>query len=102
MCESCINEIKHVQNDKLLCEFTHKNHRKKTLGNIDEVEKLAQSAVRKMYITDNIRFSRHLFLEQLNNQFLFFILVQTQSPKNSLICSSLLGKTWSGQVDYPS
>ena len=67
---------------------------KKTLGSIDEVEKLVQSAVRKMYITDNIRFSRHLFLEQLNNQFSFFILVQTQSPKNSLICSSLLGKTW--------
>ena len=25
-----------------------------------------------------------------------------QSPKNPLICSSSLGKTWSRQVDYPS
>ena len=50
---------------------------KKTLGQIDEVEKFVQSDVRKMNITDNIRFSRYLFLEQLNNQFLFFILVHT-------------------------
>ena len=41
---------------------------KKTLGQIDEVEKFMQSDVRKMNITDNIRFSRFLFLEQLNNQ----------------------------------
>ena len=27
---------------------------------------------------------------------------QNQSPKNPCIRSSLLGKTWSGQVDYPS
>ena len=41
---------------------------KKTLGQIDEVEKFVQSDVQKMNITDNIRFSRYLFLEQLNNQ----------------------------------
>ena len=29
VCESRINEIKHVQNEKPLCEFTHKYHRKK-------------------------------------------------------------------------
>ena len=29
VCESRINEIKHVQNDKPLHEFTHKNHREK-------------------------------------------------------------------------
>ena len=42
--------------------------KKKTSGQIDEVEKFVQSDVRKINITDNIRFSRHLFLEQLNNQ----------------------------------
>ena len=41
---------------------------KKTSGQIDEVEKFVQSGVRKMNITDSIRFSRYLFLEQLNNQ----------------------------------
>ena len=67
--ESRINEIKHVQNEKPLHEFTHKYHRKKkTSGQIDEVEKFVQSDVRKINITDNIRFSRYLFLEQLNNQ----------------------------------
>ena len=67
--ESRINEIKHVQNEKPLREFTHKYHRKKkTSGQIDEVEKFVQSDVRKINITDNIRFSRYLFLEQLNNQ----------------------------------
>ena len=40
---------------------------KKTLGQIDEVESL-QSDVRKMNITDNIWFSKYLFLEQLNKQ----------------------------------
>ena len=45
-------------------------HRKKqkTSGQIDEVEKFVQSDVRKINITDNIRFSRYLLLEQLNNQ----------------------------------
>ena len=67
--ESRINEIKHVQNEKPLHEFTHKYHRKKkTSGQIDEVEKFVQSDVRKINITDNIRFSRYLFSEQLNNQ----------------------------------
>ena len=42
--------------------------KKKTSGQIDEVEKFVQSDVRKINITDNIRFSRYLFLEQLNNQ----------------------------------
>ena len=41
---------------------------KKTSGQIDEVEKFVESDVRKRNITDNIRFSRYLFLEQLNNQ----------------------------------
>ena len=37
--ESRINEIKHVQNEKPLREFTHKYHQKKnTSGQIDEVE----------------------------------------------------------------
>ena len=44
---------------------------KDTLGQIDLVEKFLHSDVRKMNITDNIRFSKYLFLEQ------FFILVQT-------------------------
>ena len=42
--------------------------KKKTSGQIDEVEKFVQSDVRKINLTDNIRFSRYLFLEQLNNQ----------------------------------
>ena len=42
--------------------------KKETSGQIDEVEKFVQSDVRKINITDNIRFSRYLFLEQLNNQ----------------------------------
>ena len=42
--------------------------KKKNSGQIDEVEKFVQSDVRKINITDNIRFSRYLFLEQLNNQ----------------------------------
>ena len=50
---------------------------KQTLGQIDEVENFVQSDVWKMNITDNIWFSRYLFLEQ------FFILVQT----NSIICT---------------
>ena len=41
---------------------------KKTSGQIVEVEKFLQSDVRKMNVTDNIQFSRYLFLEQLNNQ----------------------------------
>ena len=41
---------------------------KDTLGQIDLVEKFVHSDVRKMNITDNIQFSRHLFLDQLNNQ----------------------------------
>ena len=41
---------------------------KKTSGQIDEVEKFMQSDVWEMNITDNIRFSKYLFLEQLNNQ----------------------------------
>ena len=66
---SCINEIKHIQNHKPLRAFSHKNHRKKkTFSQIDEVEKFVQSDVRKMNITENIRFSRNLFLEQSNNQ----------------------------------
>ena len=44
---------------------------KQTLGQIDEVENFVQSDVWKINITDNIWFSRYLFLEQ------FFILVQT-------------------------
>ena len=32
----------------------------------------------------------------------FYSIKKRQSPKNPLIRSSLLGKTWSGQVDYPS
>ena len=47
---------------------TNITEKKKTLGQIDEVEKFVQSDVRKMSITDNIRFFRYLFLEQLNNQ----------------------------------
>ena len=47
----------------------YKNHGKKnTSGQMDEVEKFAQSDVQKINITDNIQFSRYLFLEQLNNQ----------------------------------
>ena len=42
--------------------------KKKTSGQIDEVEKFVQSDVWKINITDNIGFSRYLFLEQLNNQ----------------------------------
>ena len=44
------------------------NEKKKTLGQIDEIEKVLQSDVRKMNITDNVWFSRYLFLEHLNNQ----------------------------------
>ena len=47
---------------------TNITEKKKTSGQIDEVEKFVQSDVRKINITDNIRFSRYLFLEQLNNQ----------------------------------
>ena len=47
---------------------TNITEKKKTAGQIDEVEKFVQSDVRKINITDNIRFSRYLFLEQLNNQ----------------------------------
>ena len=36
---------------------------KKTSGQIDEIEKFVQSDVQKMNNTDNIRFSRYLFLE---------------------------------------
>ena len=43
-----------------------KKKKKKDLGQIDKVEKFVQSDVRKMNITDNIRFSRYLFLEQIN------------------------------------
>ena len=42
--------------------------KKKTSGQIDEVEKFVQSYVWKINIADNIWFSRYLFLEQLNNQ----------------------------------
>ena len=42
--------------------------KKKTLGQIDEVEKFLQSDFQKINITDNVQFSRYLFLEQLNNQ----------------------------------
>ena len=42
--------------------------KKKSSGQIDEVKKFVQSNVWKMNITDNTRFSRYLFLEQLNNQ----------------------------------
>ena len=67
--QNCANEIEQVQNGKPLHEFMHKYHqKKKTSGQIDEVEKLVQSNVRKINITNNIRFSRYLFLEQLNNQ----------------------------------
>ena len=49
--ESHINEIKHIQNDKPLREFMQKNHKKKkTSGQIDEVEQFVQSDVRKMNI----------------------------------------------------
>ena len=34
---------------------------KQTLVQIDEVEKFVQSDVRKMNITDNIRFSRYIY-----------------------------------------
>ena len=47
---------------------TNITEKKKTSGQIDEVEKFVQSDVRKINVTDNIRFSRYLFLEQLNNQ----------------------------------
>ena len=40
----------------------------RTSGKKDEVEKVVQSHVRKKNITDNIRFSRYISLEQLNNQ----------------------------------
>ena len=40
---------------------------KKTIVQIDEVEKFVKSNVLKMNVTDNIRFSRYLILEQLNN-----------------------------------
>ena len=43
---------------------TNITEKKKTSGQIDEVEKFVQSDVRKINITDNIRFSRYLFLEQ--------------------------------------
>ena len=41
---------------------------KDTLGQIDLVEKFVHSDVWKMNITDNIRFFRYLFLDQLNSQ----------------------------------
>ena len=47
---------------------TNITEKKKTSGQIDEVERFVQSDVQKINITDNIRFSRYLFLEQLNNQ----------------------------------
>ena len=47
---------------------TNITEKKKTSGQIDEVEKFVQSDFRKMKISDNILFSRYLFLEQLNNQ----------------------------------
>ena len=47
---------------------TNITEKKKTSGQIDEVEKFVESDVWKMNITDNIRFSRYLFLEQLYNQ----------------------------------
>ena len=59
---------KNVQNDKPLCEFTQKITDKKTLGQIDEVQKFVKSDARKMNIIDNVRFSRYLFLEQINNK----------------------------------
>ena len=42
--------------------------KKKTSGQMDELEKFVQSDVQKMNITDKVRFSRYLFLEQFNNQ----------------------------------
>ena len=47
---------------------TNITEKKKTSGQIDEVEKFVQSDVQKINITDYSRFSRYLFLEQLNNQ----------------------------------
>ena len=44
----------------------HKITEKKTSGQRDDIEKFVQSDVHKMNITDNIHFSRYLFLEQLN------------------------------------
>ena len=61
MRESRINEIKKVQNDKPYVNSRTKITEKKTSGQIYEVEKFVQSDVRKMNITDNIRFSRYLF-----------------------------------------
>ena len=45
-------------------KFTEKD----TLDQIDLCEKFVHSDVRKMNITDNIWFSRYVFLEQLDNQ----------------------------------
>ena len=83
--ESHINEIKRVQNEKPLREFTHKYHqKKKTSGQIDEVVKFVQSDVRKINITDNIRFSRYLFLD------IYIIRVLVLYPCtdcNSILCT---------------
>ena len=56
---------------------------KKTLGQIDEVEKFVQSDVRKIIITDNIWFSRYLFLVQLNR----ILVLYTCTDCNSIFCT---------------
>ena len=58
--------------------------KKKTSGQIDKVEKFVQSDVRKINITDNIRFSRYLFLEQLNNRVL---ILYPRTDCNSILCT---------------
>ena len=47
---------------------TNITEKKKTSGQINEVEKFVQSNVRKINITNNIRFFQISILEQLNNQ----------------------------------
>ena len=65
-----MNKIKHVQTDKPLHEFTHKNHWKRHFRpDRFRWEVCAERCLEdEWYIADNIRFSRYLFLEQLNYQ----------------------------------
>ena len=61
----------------------------------------------KLLVLSNFSFFHSVFkglvLQTCKNQGLFGKgLIIGQSPKNPLVRSSLLGKTWSGQVDYPS
>ena len=60
--ESRINKINtYKMTNPYVNTRTKSPKKKKTSGQIDEVEKFVQSDVPKMNITENIRFSRYLF-----------------------------------------